>query len=52
MSIAQFVDFKRIERGGSLRPEGVTMLFCARADRELAIIFEGHRSTQNQYLHE
>jgi len=30
----------------------ITMLFCARAGSELVIIFESHRSAQNQYLNE
>jgi len=55
MSDAQFVDFKRTERGvdgREVRGEGVprTMLFCVRADRELAIRFEGHRFANIQFL--
>jgi len=33
-----------------VRGEGVTMLSCARAGRELEVIFEGHRFAQKQYL--
>jgi len=56
MSVAPFIDFKRTGRGSSSRPgrevgeKGVTsnaLLREARADRELPIIFEGHRSAQN-----
>jgi len=57
MSVAQFVDFKRIERARSSRPgrevrgEGAALLRDGRP-RILAIIFEGHRSAQIQYLNE
>jgi len=59
MSVARFDDFKRIERGGSSRPVGwcgrcnltiILMLLCTRADRELAIVFEGQRSAQIEHL--
>jgi len=54
-SVAQFGDFNRTGRGGSSRSEGGTegvILLWAKADRELAIIFEGLSSTQIQYLNE